>query len=96
MPCENIVKAKVSGVEVKFPGLESDGCKNPEINCPLIEGSIVSYQVSFTIPAISDKMYSESTFEMFDERSQLLVCLKVPFEISMRSARKSYRIKYIA
>ncbi|KAF1740500.1 hypothetical protein MXB_2757, partial [Myxobolus squamalis] len=90
------IKTEVDGVQVKFPGLESDGCKSPEVHCPLTGGSIVTYQVSYTVPESSDEITSVATFEMLDDRGQHLVCFKIPFEVSKRSALKIYRIKYTA
>ncbi|KAF1740446.1 hypothetical protein MXB_4222, partial [Myxobolus squamalis] len=50
-----LMQTRVFGVERGFPELEPNACKSHGVNCPLIVGSLVTYQVSVNVPDFSDE-----------------------------------------
>uniref|UniRef100_A0A6B2G2S0 NPC intracellular cholesterol transporter 2 (Trinotate prediction) n=1 Tax=Myxobolus squamalis TaxID=59785 RepID=A0A6B2G2S0_MYXSQ len=82
------IKAKIMHIDLNLPGLDPDVCKSPGVHCPILDKNIVTYPISVLVPFVPFEIKSVATIEIFDEKGESLICMKIPIDITRSFSHK--------
>ncbi|CAL4086872.1 unnamed protein product [Meganyctiphanes norvegica] len=78
------VMASLLGMDVPWPGLDTNGCHQLEAGgygCPLVTGERVTWHLEMDILSEYPPVSTVATFELIDDSGTDQVCAKVPVQV---------------